>query len=174
MTAQFTLSVILLIAAFTIYKQNNFMFSKSLGDMNSDILVFRNQNWEIRSRYTIFRNRAMQSSLVESFTATMDEPSGETLDALKVDSPGFKDNAEEKRLYVLSVEDNFIDFFNIPIIAGRNFSPYNPDRKGEDYILNETALKSLGWTPEEAIGQPFKIDFRDPGYFLRRYSGRSS
>lgn len=165
MTAQFSLSVILLISALTIFRQNEFMFSKSLGNMNSDILVFRNQNWEVRSRYTVFRDRAMQSSLIESFTASMEEPSGETLDALKIDSPGIKDKTDEKRLYVLSVEDNFLDFFNISFIAGRNFSPFNPNRKGEDYILNETAVKSLGWTNEEAIGQPFTIDFFSPDIF---------
>jgi putative ABC transport system permease protein len=51
------------------------------------------------------------------------------------------------------------------LAAGRNFSSYNPDRKGEDYILNETAVKSLGWSTEEAIGQPFSIKFDTPDIF---------
>ncbi len=46
-----------------------------------------------------------------------------------------------------------------------DFSPYNPAKKGEDYILNEAAVKKLGWTPESAIGQPFKIDFPVPDLF---------
>jgi putative ABC transport system permease protein len=66
----------------------------------------------------------------------------------------------------LPVEDNFLDFFKIPLIAGRGFSPFNPNRKGEDYILNETALKNLGWSSEEAIGQPFKITFDTPDIFF--------
>lgn len=165
MTAQFCLAIILMVASVTIYKQNEFMLSRSLGDMSNNILVLKKQNWEIRSKYNAFRNRAMQDPLIKSVTASMEEPSGETLDALQVESPGLKDNLEIKRLYVLSVEDNFFDFFNIPLVAGRNFSQYNPDRKGEDYILNETALKLLGWTPEEAIGQPFKIKFDTPDIF---------
>jgi putative ABC transport system permease protein len=165
MTGQFCLSIILLVAGITIYKQNNFMLSRSLGDMSSDILVFKKQNWEIRFKYNAFRNRVIQNPLIKNFTASMEEPSGETVDALQVESPGFKDNLEEKRLYVLSVEDNFLDFFNIPLVAGRKFSPFNVDRKGEDYILNETAIKSLGWTPEEAIGQPFNIRFDTPDIF---------
>jgi putative ABC transport system permease protein len=107
----------------------------------------------------------MQNLLIKSVTATMEVPSGETLDVLQVESPGFKDKAEEKRIYVLSVEDNFLDFFKIPLVTGRDFSPYNANRKGEDYILNETAVKKLGWTPEEAIGQPFKIKFDTPDIF---------
>jgi putative ABC transport system permease protein len=165
MTAQFCLSIILMVSAITIYKQNNFMLSRSLGEMSSDILAFKNQNWEARSKYNVFHNRAMQNPLIKSFSASMDEPSGETLDALQVKSPGIKDNLGEKRLFVMSVEDNFLDFFKLPLIAGRSFSTFNPNRKGEDYILNETALKRLGWTPDEAIGQPFNIVFDTPDIF---------
>ncbi len=108
----------------------------------------------------------MQDPLIKSFTAAMEEPSGETLDALRIESSGIKDTLDVKELFVMPVEDNFLDFFKIPLIAGRNFSPFNPDRKGEDYILNETALKRLGWTPEEAIGKPFKIAFDTPDIFF--------
>jgi putative ABC transport system permease protein len=166
MTAQLCLSIILMVSSITIYKQNKFMLSRSLGEMNSEILSFKQQNWESRSKYTAIRNRAMQNPLVKSFSAAMEQPSGETLDALKVESTGIKDNLEEKELFVMPAEDNFLEFFNIPLIAGRNFSPYNPDRKGEDYILNETALKRLGWSAEEAIGQPFKIAFDTPDIFF--------
>jgi putative ABC transport system permease protein len=166
MTAQICLSIILMVSAITIYKQNNFMLSHSLGEMSSDILSFKNQNWESRAKYTAIRNRAMQNPLIKSFTAAMEQPSGETLDALKIESSGFKETSGEKELFVLPVEDNFLDFFKIPLIAGRSFSPFNPNRKGEDYILNETALKRLGWSAEEAIGKPLKIAFNSPDIFF--------
>jgi len=166
MTAQLCLSIILMVAAITIYKQNNFMLSRSLGDMSSEILSFKQQNWESRSKYTAIRNRALQNPLIKSFSAVMEQPSGETLDALKIESSGIKDNVEQKELFVLPVEENFLDFFHLQLIAGRGFSPFNPNRKGEDYILNETALKKLGWTAEEAIGQPFKIAFDTPDIFF--------
>jgi putative ABC transport system permease protein len=165
MTTQFCLSIILMVAAITIYKQNEFMLSHSIGNMSSDILAFKKQNWEVRFKYNAFRNRAMQDPLIKSVTASMEEPSGETVDALQVESPAIEKGPEEKRLYVLSVEDNFLDFFKIPLVTGRDFSPFNPDRKGEDYILNETAVKNLGWTPEEAIGRSFSIKFETPGIF---------
>jgi len=108
----------------------------------------------------------LQNPLIKSFSAVMEQPSGETLDALKIESSGIKDNVEQKELFVLPVEENFLDFFHLQLIAGRGFSPFNPNRKGEDYILNETALKKLGWTAEEAIGQPFKIAFDTPDIFF--------
>ncbi len=165
MTAQLFLSIVLMVSAITIYRQNNFMLSRSLGEMSSGILVFKNQNWESRSKYTAIRNRAMQNPLIKSFSASMEPPSGETLDAIRIESSGIKDTLGVKELFVMPVEDNFLDFFKIPLIVGRSFSVFNPNRKGEDYILNETALKRLGWSPEEAIGQSFKIAFDTPDIF---------
>lgn len=165
MISQFCLSVILIVASVIITRQKDYMFSVGLGGNRSDILVFMNQNWEIRSHYNTFREKAMADPLIKDVTGSMEEPSGETLDALPVESSALENKNSERRFYVLPVEDNFLGFFNIPLIAGRNFSHYNPDRKGEDYILNETAVRNLGWTPEEAIGKPFNINFSTPGIF---------
>ena len=133
--------------------------------MSSDILVFKRQAWEIRSKYTTLRDQALQDPLIKNFTASMEEPGGETMDAMLVESSGLDENHKDKPLYVLSVEDNFLNFFDLPLVTGRNFSKFNPDRKGEDYILNEKALIELGWTPQEAIGKPLKIKFDTPDIF---------
>jgi len=165
MIIQFTLSIVLMVSTITIYQQKELIFSRSMGNMNSNILVFKNQNWEIRNKYSAFRYKALQDPLIKSFTAAMEEPAGETADAIQVESSALDDTHKDNQLYFLVVEDNFLNFFDIPLIAGRNFSPYNPDRKGEDYILNETAVKQLGWTPEKAIGSPFNIKFSVPDIF---------
>ena len=162
---QFFLAIVLLTAATTIYRQKEFMFSKGTGKMDSEILVFKRQNWEVRFKYQAFRNKALQDPLIKSFSASMEEPTGETLDAFQVESPEIDENHKGRPLYVLPVEDNFLDFFNLALVAGRNFSSFNPDRKGEDYILNEKAVKQLGWTPQEAIGRPFRILFDSPDIF---------
>ncbi len=165
MTIQFCLAIALIITTIIINRQNSFMLSHSLNDNKYDILAFKKQNWEIRGKYTEFRQKALKDPYVAGVSAVMEEPSGETVDVLPVESSGFIKDKDEKKLFVLSVEDNFIDFFHIPLVAGREFSPYNPERKGEDYILNESAVRELGWTPEEAIGKPFKIIFDVPDIF---------
>ncbi len=166
MTIQFCLSVILMFATITIAQQKKLMFSRSLGKMNPNIIVFKRQNWEIRNKYQAIRDKALENPLIKNFTASMEEPGGETLDALPVESPALDESHRDISLFVLSVEDNFLNFFDIKLIAGRNFSRYNPQRKGEDYVLNETAVKDLGWTPQEAIGRPFNIRFDSPGIFF--------
>jgi putative ABC transport system permease protein len=165
MILQFCMSIVLLVATVTIYQQKRFILSQSMGKMRSDILVFKRQNWEIRAKYSAFRVQALQNPFIKSVTASMEEPGGETVDALQVESPEIDDSHKENPLFVLSVEDNFINFFDLRLMAGRNFSTYNPARKGEDYILNETAVKKLGWTVQEAIGRSIKIKFDVPDIF---------
>jgi len=165
MIVQFSLSIGLMITSITIYRQKELITSASIGRMSSEILVFKKQNWEIRGKYQAIREKALQNPLIKSFTASIEEPAGETVDAWSVESPAINENRKDRQLNILSVEDNFLDFFRIQLLAGRNFSPFNPERKGEDYILNETAVKKLGWTPEEAIGKPFKVKFPVPGMF---------
>jgi putative ABC transport system permease protein len=165
MIVQFCLSIGLMITSITIYQQKELMISASMGKMSSNILVFKKQNWEIRGKYKVIREQALRNPLIKSFTACIEEPAGETVDAWNVESPAIEETITDKQLYVLAVEDNFLDFFGIRLLSGRNFAPFNPDRKGEDYILNETAVKKLGWTPEQAIGKPFKLKFPVPGMF---------
>jgi putative ABC transport system permease protein len=95
----------------------------------------------------------------------MEEPSGETVDVMQVESPAIDESHKDKPLYVLPVEDNFLSFFDIPLVAGNTFPTFNPDLKRENYILNETAVRYLGWTTEEAVGRPLKIKFDTPDIF---------
>ena len=65
----------------------------------------------------------------------------------------------EFRLANVRVDDQFIPTYGIKLMAGRNFyeSIVSADT---GYILNETAVKKIGWkSPEEAIGQI--IDYGD-------------
>ena len=54
----------------------------------------------------------------------------------------------------ISVDYDFAETFKLKILAGRDFDKsFGVDHLGS-YILNEMAVKTLGWaTPEEAIGQ---------------------
>ncbi|MEO1010292.1 MAG: ABC transporter permease [Bacteroidota bacterium] len=51
---------------------------------------------------------------------------------------------------------NYLDFFTIGLLAGRNFHSYK--EAFDEFIVNETLLKSYGWSPEEAIGKRIQIN----------------
>ncbi len=55
-----------------------------------------------------------------------------------------------------AIGKNYINFYELEIIAGRNFTYVSDD--SVQYIVNEKLAKSLGWGPEEAIGQKIAIN----------------
>jgi putative ABC transport system permease protein len=62
------------------------------------------------------------------------------------------------------VDHDFLSTYDIKLIAGRDF---RRDVKADDttaYLINETAVKDFGWTPEEAIGK--KVHGRHRGKII--------
>jgi len=166
LSIQFFLAIALIISALTIFRQKELIETTAFKKAGSSMLVFKRQNWEVRSKYREFRDKALQIPYIRDVSASLEEPTGETMDAMQVESTAIDTTHRNRALYVLSVEDNFLDFLKIPLIAGSNFSRFDANRKGEDYILNETAARQLGWTPEQAVGKPFKILFDSPDIFF--------
>lgn len=55
--------------------------------------------------------------------------------------------------HILNVDENFLDNLDLKLIAGKNLPP-PVDSAGVSVIVNETALKKLGYTnPHEIVGQ---------------------
>ena len=54
----------------------------------------------------------------------------------------------------MKIDEEFIPTLGIEVIAGRNFSPAFVADVESGYLLNEAAVKKLGWaSPEEALGK---------------------
>ncbi len=164
--SQFTASIVLIICAVYFTKQKNYLLDHRLGKNSGRILLLGNLNWQVKDRYFQFKDLAMQSPLIKSVTGTMQEPSTEFMDAMPFSMSGFPASKKDLELYVSPVDDNFFRFFKIGLVAGRNFSPYSRGTPKEEYILNESAVRYLGFkNPEDVIGRDFKPDFDVEGIF---------
>src|SRR5690606_1458269 len=78
-------------------------------------------------------------------------------------STRIKKNPSDKdmlTIYQWAVEERFLDVFGMHLVAGRNFSKDSQADSEDSFIINETAARALGWTPEEAIGQ--QVDYGGP------------
>ncbi len=62
----------------------------------------------------------------------------------------------------MRVDEEFIPTLGIEIVAGRNFSKTFATDVESGYLLNETAVKKLGWASvEEALGKELFFDLED-------------
>ncbi|MCG8607470.1 ABC transporter permease, partial [bacterium] len=62
---------------------------------------------------------------------------------------------DDHSFYRIAGDFNFIDLFRMKLMAGRTFDRTVPTDLNQAYIVNEAAVKAIGWEPEDAIGKAF-------------------
>lgn len=151
---QFAISIILIVATTIVFQQLRYMQTASLG-YNREHIITMTMTSMPNSQFEIFRSNILRDANVKDMTRSSRIPTGRLLDSqgasvLSGDSTLKPVNAALK--YILT-DYNFIPTYGIEMAAGRNFSKdYATD--STNYIINETAVKMLGWaSPEKAINQ---------------------
>jgi putative ABC transport system permease protein len=154
---QFSISLILIMCCIITFYQYNFIIDKRLGSQKDQVIAIPNTSDPVRNKYQLFKNELLGHPNIVDVSASMEEPSKEILDAFPFDAEGAKLKDENTFIHPLPVDNNFLNFFNLNLISGEKFSVYSGENVRETYILNETAVKMMGWnSANDAIGKNFK------------------
>lgn len=155
---QFTISVTLIIGTAVIYRQLDYVQGKNLGFDGEQVVLFDLPNTIAESLKDPLKQAALSDAGVIHATVASAIPGrfrmrfGAPTEAL---APQSESDQEMISLAPASVDYEFIPTLGLKVIAGRAFSRDFPADETRSYILNETAVNTLGWTPEEAIGKTF-------------------
>ena len=163
---QFTITIILLISILVINSQMSFIQNKDLGyDKEALLNIKVNGDIDVQRNIEPFKNDLLKSPLIKSITTSNSILVGgagnngiET-----IDDHGRKINTN---IYRIRVDYDFIPTMGIKVVAGRNFSVAFPTDartdSAQNYILNEAAMKALGWqNTEHALDKPIMMNNRD-------------
>jgi len=141
---QFTTAIVLICVSIFIKKQNDYM---------------QNYDWGIPKKNIIYLPYAEMGESVQAFGQELLRDSRVTDYCLTRDLPGHVEmswgrqfEGKQINLHVWSVDDRFIDFFNVPIIAGRK--PENMDSIVSQIVVNEAFLKRYKFD-ESIVGKDF-------------------
>jgi putative ABC transport system permease protein len=151
---QFSISIALVFCMSVTINQLRFIKNRDLGFVKDFVLTLNaSQLFEERG-YEAVKNELMTSSGILDMTCSSYLP-------VNIGSGGpvdWEGKPEEDTLvaHMIWVDENFFDFYGIPIVQGRNFSKEFGTDTGTSYILNEKAVKEIGWT--EPIGKRFSVD----------------
>lgn len=150
---QFTISVILIVCAQFIYQQRDFIKNKDLGFEKEQIFYTYLRDTQFRRSSDAFRNDLLQYPDIIDITSSHSLPvtirSGSRF-------AGWEGKTEEEStlgIYRAYVDYNFLDFYGIELINGRNFSKDFSTDVEEAYIINKTAADYIGW--KDSIGKAF-------------------
>ncbi|NGP77670.1 FtsX-like permease family protein [Balneolaceae bacterium YR4-1] len=152
---QFSLSVILIISTVLLYMQLQHMQSKKLGFDKEQVVILPMEQNLIAWEFDQFREQAMSDPNVRTVTATSKILGTDDQQTWKI-YPATTPDEGEKSSLALHVTYNFLEAYDINLIAGRTFSRYYPTDKKQAILINEEMVKRLGFEePEDAIGELF-------------------
>ena len=136
--------------------------TQQLGASSQDAIHLHSLHREIVNNFEVFKERMMESPHIANVTASMEEPTGQTMDANTFEIDGIDEG--EKQLFLFPVDEEFLRFYDLEVIHGSDFPAYyNHDDSLEYFALNETAAKMISDHPEELIGRELTLHFPHDG-----------
>src|SRR5579859_426674 len=154
---QFAISVVLIIATLVTRQQLEFMNNTSLGFDKDRIVTLTYYN-ELGANYDAFYNEAIKSSTIKNVTRSSRIPTGRLLDSSGASL--VKDGQlipASVTLKMVTTDYEFFNTYGISFAAGRDFSKSVKTDDSLAYVVNEAAVKALGWASNgEVIGRDFQ------------------
>lgn len=146
---QFGISGFMIISTLFIGQQLRYMRQKDLGFNAGQLMVVTLNNGAINRERLAFRESLLEHNEFTAATFTSGYPGG-FYDATTVNIGGEETNM---RMRTLWTDAEFLTTMDLSMAAGRFFSRDFPSDSSAAAILNETAVRQLGWTNEEALGK---------------------
>jgi putative ABC transport system permease protein len=159
---QFVSSIVLIALVFITSGQLRLMFSANKGmDIGNVVSIYNALNYtrmedSLRyENYTNFKNTLLQNPAISAVTSSSAIP-GMEIGFTYVNSvkKTMDDSFNPTAFKLLYVDYDFIPLFDLKLVEGRNYSlSRGEDQNWESIILNEAAVKALGFTRETALDQ---------------------
>jgi len=150
--AQFAISIILIVATAVVFQQLGYMQKASLG-YDRDHVINIPYTSALTPQFQSFKNDLLKNPSVKNMGRSSRIPTGRLLDAQGTQVPSGDSLAPINiDLKYITVDEYFIPTYGIMMASGRNFSnEFLTD--SFNYVINEAAVKTLGWTTQSALGK---------------------
>jgi putative ABC transport system permease protein len=139
---QFSISIIIIIAAYVFQNQINYIFTKELGFNKEQIITFQNY-FDTPGTKNAFVEQLKKYPYIDEVAFSSYAPgTSKSAGTAVVNAEGVND---EITFNWIAVDDNFFDLYEIDIIEGREFSSSRASDSTQAFIINEIAKNTLGW-----------------------------
>lgn len=156
---QFSITIILVIGIIVVQLQMKFITDKDLGFDKNNLVVFGvHGSPEVVNGYKGFVDELTSSPNIGGVTR-----SNTTIGNGIGNSSAMVEDVNGKNLtttvYPFRVDHEYIDVYNMKLVAGRNFRIDNGVDSTLSFIVNEALTKSYGYSnPTDIIGKSFKYE----------------
>jgi putative ABC transport system permease protein len=164
---QFAISILLIASTIIMQKQLKYVQNRDLGFNRDRVLVlpFDNHMFELMPALKLsFLSNPHISGLSRSANLPVHINSGYSMRSSMMPV------GKEISVAGNPIDENFVPILSLQIIAGANLN-LQDIKDGEadsnrmyHFILNESAARQLGWTPDQAVGKKMFLGDERPGY----------
>jgi putative ABC transport system permease protein len=144
-----------MICTLIVFQQLRFMQNKTLGYKKDHMLIVpAGDNGE---KNQLLKQELASNPSIKRMAFSSHVPSSRLMDFrdVQVSKPSSGEPVKYN-IKVLAIDHDFIPAYQMRLIAGRNFSKEFPSDDSTAFILNEAAIKEIGWSSaQQAVDQPF-------------------
>jgi putative ABC transport system permease protein len=150
---QFAASVLLVIATVTVYRQLDYMRNRPLGfDKEQKLVLPIPKHISIAENFELLKNEFKSNPAIVGATATSSVP-GQPQYIHVFNNPEAGGDGD-RELYHMHADCDFISEYDISLVAGSGFTSGMGYRDSDEIIINESAVKTLGWdSNHDAVGK---------------------
>jgi putative ABC transport system permease protein len=161
---QFCISTFLVISTIVVYEQMQFTNSINLGLEKDQVVVIQLTDPAPMNAFRAYKSVIEGHTAVKGVSASLNAPASHVF---QTRFKGVNTGSEEVHQAQSYWRDfDFLETLGIKLLAGKDFSATNPGDTVNGIIINETAMKKLGYaTPDEAINREITlVNFNNPTY----------
>ncbi|MBW6460273.1 MAG: ABC transporter permease [Bacteroidales bacterium] len=147
---QFFIAILMIIGTIVVSSQLRFLRNTDLGFDKNSLLVIEMQDSTFRSKAETLKNELVQHRAIEAATNCTGVPGQiEWIQVLLVER---EDEMKEMALILAQVDFDYVATMGMEIVRGRDFDRNMGTDREEAVIINETAVRTLGWE-DDPIGK---------------------
>jgi putative ABC transport system permease protein len=155
---QFAISFILVTGTMVLFNQLHFIRAKELGFDKEQFLVFRISDARTVQKLSTIHSELSRMPGVVGATTT-EVPLVNVTSGYSIWREGTAEG-HAPTVNAFATDHRFIKTLGIPLLAGSALPEVHPQDSSWHFVLNESAARELGWTPDEAVGQPVTLSGR--------------
>ncbi|MCJ7582126.1 MAG: ABC transporter permease [Candidatus Aminicenantes bacterium] len=155
---QFLISILLILSTIVIRSQLRYIQNKEMGYNREHIVVLRPRDENLRKQIDVFKTNLKGNPDILNVSASSSLPNHVSSSEF-ADWPGKPEDLDIP-IYVCEGDYDFVDVFELKMALGRNFSRKFPSDANGAFLINESAVKVIGW--DSPIGQEFGWENEEP------------
>ncbi|GAB4027573.1 ABC transporter permease [Spirosoma gilvum] len=147
--AQFSISLIMLICTWIVYKQLNFMRNHDLGYDREQVLTINYQDRQPRERFYSLRNSLLANPNIRSVASASSPTSN--IGGRVIFTVESNTGLKEMGFKPVQVDYDYLQTMGMKVVQGRDFSDKIPADTLNSVIVNQAAVERMGW--KEPLGK---------------------